>query len=90
MPKKCFWKCGGFDSWVWETAGLGISYELEDGGVDSERRLLEKTRTTGAECVGGGGYGMGATGRRRLCMLLCGWGCGGRGTGLWGSRAAVS
>ena len=49
---------------MWETAGMvrwNENEEREDGGGDSERRLLVRARTTGAG-RGGGGRGLGRFG----------------------------
>ena len=68
---------------------MRTSKEREDGGGDSERRLLERARaTTGRGVAAGVGYGMGAAGRNGLCVRarvfwgfvsewwIVVWGCG--------------
>ena len=70
----------GVGSWPWGNAGgwwrdgMRMSKEREDGGGDSERRRLERARTTGPGLGGGGGYGMGG-GRGFVCLFVClfGW-----------------
>ena len=48
--------------------------EQGDGGGDTEQRLLERARTTGAGRGCRSGNGMGAAGQRTLCLLVqSGW-----------------
>ena len=75
-------RAAGWGSW--------ISKEREDGEGDSERRLPEKAKMTGAGRGCEGGDGIGAVGRRRLCMLVLwvrsGLGRGGAWAGSWATR----